>query len=193
MRSSTVSTSIADTSVVKISLPWVILALLVWMFSFCLSLMAAEMLPITFLINFVKVEDPEEAKAEARLMIRYTCSAILMFTHLLYGFICFHNPFKPAGVLQLSTVVLGFASRALLAKIPEGVDADSHEVYSYGKMYIVDSTWLFMVYFVIYKRCKTIKSNFKPDQAKQVSPSFTCVCPFFTHMLVVWMPLLTHM
>jgi len=32
-----------------------------------------------------------------------------------------------------------------------------------------------------------------PDQATQVSPLFTCVCPLVTHMLVVWVPLLTLM
>ena len=45
-------------------------------FNFYLSLLASELVPISFLVNFVK-GGPEEAKAEARLVIRFTCSSML--------------------------------------------------------------------------------------------------------------------
>jgi len=187
MRSSTVS--IADTSVAKMSLPWVVLALLGVVFNCYLGLLAAELLPITFLVEFIKEDTEEAQKAEARLMLRHTCSTVLNLVQLIYGFIFLHNPYKPVGVLQLTALVLGITSRALLAKIPEG--AGSHAQYSYGYWYIVDCAWVLIIFFVMYKRCQTVKSKFTPDQATQVSPLFTCVCPLFTHMLAVWMPLLT--
>ena len=177
MRSSIVS-SIADTSAIKMSLPWVVLALLVVAFNCYLSLMAAELVPITFLVDFVKEDTEKAQKAEARLMIRYTCSVTIYLVQLIYAFIFLHNPYKAVGVLQLAALVFGIASRALLAKIPEG--AGSHAQYSYGHLYIVDCAWVLTLYFVSFKCSQTIKSKFTPDQAAQVSPLFTSVCPLFT-------------
>ena len=109
-------------------------------------------------------------KAEARLLLRHTCSTNLMLVHLLCGFVFLHNPYKPVCVLQLTVLVLGITSRALLSNIPEGVGADSHQAFSYGFMYIVDSTWVLILYFVALKRSQAIKSRFAPDQATQVNP-----------------------
>ena len=162
----TPSTASVDTASIKISLVWVVLAILVVVFNCYLSLMATELVPIRYLVNFVK-GSPVEAEAEARLMIRHSCSAMHNLMQILYGFVFVHNPYKPIGAPQLTVLALGITSRALLAKVPGGVNADSHEAYSYGYMYILDSVWTPLSFLVIYRRSKTIKSKFTSARATQ--------------------------
>ena len=86
------STASVDTKTVKMALPWVMITLLVVMFNCYLGLLASELLPISFLVNFVE-GDPEAAKVEARLIIRYTSGTLLPLMQLMYGFVFFHDPY----------------------------------------------------------------------------------------------------